>query len=149
MLDDKLKFVHEQSMIMSSFIDESLQALEETRLDVLKVQEFASKYGYKPTEETTFTELTREALEANTKLSFNSDPLQPVCGEVSKNTCDSRLDSEHNIMPEPEKSNNPMFCNDSRVGHVQEVQPGTPKLLEIGLSKTTLKQFGYKFKAVS
>ena len=155
-MDEKLKFVQEQSGIMDSFIDNSLQTLEETRQDVIKVQEYASKYGYTATEETTFTELTREILEANTianqmsdkltKSSFNTDPLQAVSAEVSDNTCDLKFDNEHNSMQDSEKSNNNMPCNDLKVAHVQDVQPGTPKLLEIGLSKTTLKQFGYTFK---
>ena len=44
MLDEKLKFVHEQSAIMDSFIDNSLQTLEATRQDVLKVQEYGANY---------------------------------------------------------------------------------------------------------
>ena len=62
-MDEKLKSVHEQSAIMDSFIENSLQTLEATRQDVLKVQEYASNYGYKPSEETIFKELTREDLE--------------------------------------------------------------------------------------
>ena len=63
-LDEKLKFVQENSSTMDSFIDNALQSLDEIRQDAVRVQQHATKYGYKIEEESTFKHLDREALEA-------------------------------------------------------------------------------------
>ena len=49
---------------MDSFIDNALQSLDEIRQDAVRVQQHATKYGYKIEEESTFKHLDREALEA-------------------------------------------------------------------------------------
>ena len=151
-MDEKLKFAHEQSAIMDSFIENSLQTLEATRQDVIKVQEYASNYGYKPSEETIFKELTREDLERiiveNTtsseenKNSADGDPdlsYTHGCPENSK-------DSDETTVNASEHLDTAKHTNHTKDNIITEVQPGTPKLLEIGLSKTTLKQLGYTFK---
>ena len=63
-LDEKLKFVQENSATMDSFIDNALQSLDEIRQDAVRVQQHATKYGYKIEQENTFKNLDREALEA-------------------------------------------------------------------------------------
>ena len=158
MLDEKLKFVHEQSAIMDSFIDNSLQTIEATRQDVLKVQEYAANYGYKPTEEAKFQELTREDLELNAQMnetssqilqnSTTTDLSQSTIGiEVSDNYENTKLCNGKTIAQETDVSHPSITSNDKKNNcNIPDVQPGTPKLLEIGLSKTTLRQFGYTFK---
>ena len=49
---------------MDSFIDNALQSLDEIRQDAVRVQQHATKYGYKIEEDRTFKHLDREALEA-------------------------------------------------------------------------------------
>ena len=158
MLDEKLKFVHEQSAIMDSFIDNSLQTIEATRQDVLKVQEYAANYGYKPTEEAKFQELTREDLELKAQVNENSSQMlqnstttdlsQSTTGtEFSDNNDNTKLGDEKGIAQETGVSHPSITSKDQKNNcNIPDVQPGTPKLLEIGLSKTTLRQFGYTFK---
>ena len=157
LLDEKLKFVHEQSAIMDSFIDNSLQTIEATRQDVLKVQEYAANYGYKPTEEAKFQELTREDLELKAQVNeissqmlqncTTTDPTQSTTGNEFSDNENIKYGDGKTIAQETDASHPSITSNDQKNNYnIPDVQPGTPKLLEIGLSKTTLRQFGYTFK---
>ena len=151
-MDEKLKSVHEQSAIMDSFIENSLQTLEATRQDVLKVQEYASNYGYKPSEETIFKELTREDLERFVVENTISSEENKKCPDGEPDLSDDHgfpensKNSDETTVTASDQLDTSKRTNHTKDNNITEVQPGTPKLLEIGLSKTTLKQLGYTFK---
>ena len=70
---------------MDAFIENTLQHYEEIRQNVISVQEYASKYGYKATEKTTFMPLTREMLDAEVAAQEREDEIIRIANESKAN----------------------------------------------------------------
>ena len=156
-LDEKLSFVHEHSSTMDSFIDHTLQELEEFRKDVVNVQEYAAKYGYKAGENAIFKPFVKEALQAEAIAQEKVEEIIRLRNESNvihhgTNTAlvtregESEVrrmsNSEDNCEPRP---NNTLLKESTSLQDMNP-QTDTPKLIQIGLSKDTLKQMGFTFK---
>ena len=153
-MQEKLSFVHEQSAIMDSFIENTLQQYEEARQNVVSVQEYAAKYGYKATEETTFMPLDRETLEGEAAAQEREEEIIRIAkeskaykfrtNELPVHDSDSKTNARQNTNEESEHINTTHATKSSNLN--LDSNTGTPKLLQIGLSKDTLQQMGFKFK---
>ena len=145
----------EQYETMDSFIDHALQNFEDIRQDVVKVQEYAAKYGYQLSEDKTFKPLDRDVLEAEAVAQERAEEIIRI-RKISKSTLSNNDNViTHNYNEEklgtPSKMDEAALKSNDTNSQVAVTSQGnaqsdTPKLIEIGLSKDTLKQIGFTFK---
>ena len=152
MLDDKLKYVNDHSETMDSFIDQCLQTFEENRKEVMKIQEYAAQYGYEVREESKPKSLDRdtlcaevEALEKSNEMTLNESIMKEP-NDISKTPLHSHSGSMPNTDLKEASIHKRLLNGHLNTSEVLIPQTDTPKLLQIGLSKDTLKQMGFTFK---
>ena len=152
MLDDKLKYVNDHSETMDSFIDQCLQTFEENRKEVVKIQEYAAQYGYEVREESKPKSLDRDtlcaevdALEKSKEMNLNESVMKEP-NDVSKTPLHSHSVSMPHTDLKEASIHKRLLNGHLNTSEVLIPQTDTPKLLQIGLSKDTLKQMGFTFK---
>jgi len=148
-LDHKLKFIQEQNATIDSVINQCLHTYEDNRNAVMKVQEYAAQYGYAASEESKLKCLDRETLSAELDLLERSQGNESaieepnIISEVHLNE-----ESVDTMNLEQNEVTNSRRLKISQVHATDSTHPkaDTPKLLQIGLSKHTLKNMGFTFK---
>ena len=152
MLDDKLKYVNDHSETMDSFIDQCLQTFEENRKEVVKIQEYAAQYGYEVREESKPKNLDRDtlcaevdALEKSKEMTLNESVMKESI-DISKTPQHNRSGSLPTTDLKEASIHKRLLRGHLNTSEVLIPQTDTPKLLQIGLSKDTLKQMGFTFK---